>query len=153
VTGASPFVDVWDDGSMHVYWFRTPSPIIPVTLLGSMWKAGNGPAAPDAELEPEAAAAPPPASVALAPSISLVAAPARGVVTVRWGGERPAGARLAIYSVTGRLVARAPVGARAFRWDEKDEAGVGVAAGIYWARLIGDSGFKADANAKIIVLR
>jgi hypothetical protein len=141
VTGAEPFVDVWNDGSIHVYWVRN---VAGGMELGQMSRGGT-------VQVPVAVGEPPHA--ALAPRISVVPNPAAGLVMLSWGGEAPLGARLAVYSVAGRLLARSAAGARALKWDGRDALGASVAAGVYVVRLEDESGRYLGSEGKLVWLK
>jgi immune inhibitor A len=141
VTGADPFVDVWDDGSIHVYWIRS----VPGGMEMGVMSRGATVAVP--------VAVGPPPGAALGPRISVVPNPAAGLVTLSWGGEAPTGARLAVYSVAGRLLARSAAGARALKWDGRDALGARVAAGIYMVRLEDESGRNLGSEGKLVWLK
>jgi hypothetical protein len=78
----------------------------------------------------------------VARTLSAAPNPARSRVGFRLdGGAVPAGGSLAIFSPSGRLVARARnAGGGPFEWDGRDDAGRRVAAGVYFARLEGAAG-------------
>src|SRR5262249_35007477 len=112
VSGSEPFVDVWDDGSYHVYWLRP----LPGTIeLGSTSRAGH-------IVTPVGVDRPPPGA-SLGPRITVVPNPASGFVTFSWDGEAASRSRIAVYSVAGRLVARSAADVRAMRWDGRDGTG------------------------------
>jgi len=140
VSGAEPFVDVWPDGSMHVYWLRG---VTGGMELGTTYRAATVPV-------PVAVGPSRPASVALGATISVVPNPAVGFVTLSWSGEAPAGSRLAVYSIAGRLLARSAAGVRAMRWDGRDALGSRLGPGIYLVRLEDTAGQKLGPVGKIV---
>ena len=78
-----------------------------------------------------------------------------GPVRIDWELGRPGLIRLAIYDVAGRLVRELETrgetpGAWESTWDGRDENGLRVAGGVYFAKLVADG--HVDA-AKMIILR
>ena len=66
--------------------------------------------------------------------------PAESQVTFSWFMPVPADARLAVFDARGRLVGDfagrdLPAGMRSMTWDLRDQRGVRVPAGVYYARL------------------
>ncbi len=81
--------------------------------------------------------------------------PFRGSTTVTFTGQPSRPAEIEVYSGAGRLVARlgAPAGASgtgSVTWNGLDLAGKPVASGIYFARLVSESG---EDRAKLVVVR
>uniref|UniRef100_A0A832I305 Choice-of-anchor D domain-containing protein n=1 Tax=Eiseniibacteriota bacterium TaxID=2212470 RepID=A0A832I305_UNCEI len=100
------------------------------------------------------------APVAALPAASRLFAPypnpLRGSATVRFDLARPAAARVEVFDLAGRRVAR--LADRAFEpgsyrleWNGADDAGRPVGAGLYFVRLSGDG--VAPSTARLAVMR
>ena len=93
---------------------------------------------------------PPPSSLALRAAPS----PARTATALGFGIAQTGHARLAIYDLTGRLRRllvdhSLPAGSHVVTWDLRDDGGVKLAAGVYWARLEVDAG---GSSTRVVVL-
>jgi len=90
------------------------------------------------------------------PSLSLASAnPGRGPVRVRWFAPTAVPVELDVYDVSGRRVRSLLRGLGLGRactsdWDGSDDRGRTVAPGVYFARLVTDSG---TAAIKVVLLR
>ena len=83
--------------------------------------------------------------VALPPPVRLAATavapnPFRDAVALRFTLSRPGRVRLAVFDISGRVVARIldaeqPAGERVLEWDGRDQDGRAVRAGVYFMRL------------------
>ncbi|MCC6653505.1 MAG: hypothetical protein IT348_20305 [Candidatus Eisenbacteria bacterium] len=81
--------------------------------------------------------------------------PVRGTAELRWGSLRRAMIDLTVLDVAGRIVRRlehrvADAGPGSTRWDGRDDSGVLVGPGIYFARLLGADGAR---SVRLVVLR
>ena len=83
-------------------------------------------------------------------TLSVRQRPSRALVSLDWSGADAASIRL--YDVTGRRVRTlglAPGGSGTVQWNGRDESGLVVPAGLYFARLMGGS---LHAQTRIVLL-
>jgi hypothetical protein len=114
---------------------------------------------PQCQDEPQAASVPDPLghdpSTISAPELTACYPnPARRGVTILYELPEDGPVRLAIFGPGGAQIrdlfdGRARTGANSMSWDGKDDAGTPVAAGVYYCRLVGESG---SSHRRLIVL-
>jgi hypothetical protein len=82
--------------------------------------------------------------------------PSRGTATINFELPRPAKVSLLVEDVAGRIVRVAqrdmalPAGRHEWKWDGRDDRGVGLRPGVYFAVLIADG---AKQTARLVALR
>jgi hypothetical protein len=96
---------------------------------------------------PKSTDAPPPSASAPPLAVSAAPSPFRGSVLIRYTLPGPGRARLSIYSVDGRRIARLldqeqPAGTQSVEWNGRDAEGRRVGAGVYFV------GFQWSGNTR-----
>jgi M6 family metalloprotease-like protein len=138
--GADPLADVDENGNVTVYW------IVPGASTSTVWMTRRqvGLAEPvDVPRAPDPRAR---SIVSAAPN------PAMHWVRFTWGATEP-GSSLALYSPTGRVVARFPGEMGAVDWTGQDALGSTLAPGIYFYRLEDVRGRGLAPAGKLVWLR
>jgi len=138
--GADPLADVDENGNVTVYW------ILPGASTSTVWMTRRQVGLAEPVAVPRMPA-PRGASV-----VSAAPNPATHWVRFTWNATDP-GSSLALYSPTGRVVARFPGELGAVDWSGQDALGSTLAPGIYFYRLEDVRGHGLAPAGKLVWLR